>query len=613
MRVVRILQLIRFRRFAMPPAIHAGATAPIFFKRILATMKYFFLLPGLLFLSHITGAQSTINEQTLLSLISNRNEQKIIENDSLLLDTYINADSSRRNELFLFFDQHARSNDAYTSARSLLWKGIMLFRPPLGDIGANSNEAMLCMQQGVNRAVESDDEYLMVECFDNFADNCRSIGKPETALFYYLKSAELREKINTAYIKMKNVRLLGSIGELLFQMQEYKQAIHYIKATINLPAGINGNHTSSMNTLALAYQKTGNYDSALYWYGKSLESAIATNDKVWTGIVSGNTGSLYFETGQDAKALPLLWKDYYSCREAEPNNAANTLHRIALIYLRQQKTDSALLLAKEAVSVLRSNPHYNAGYTSNGYKALSEIYRKTGMIDSAFYYAANYHRISDSLNQAVARNRLDVVQTKLEFEKTSNNIGLLVREKRAEQFRRNVLLASIFLLLVTGWFYFRWQKQRHQLRQRELLHQKEMAETEMKNARTQLDDFTRHNIRTNELIEQLQEQLVQQNTQATEALLNQTILTETDWLQFKDTFDKAHPGFMSKLKEIAPGITTAEIRLATLTRLNIGNKHIASMLGIGTDAVRKTKSRLRQRLQLPAETDLDEYIKGIHH
>jgi hypothetical protein len=470
---------------------------------------------------------------------------------------------------------------------------------------------LLTMQQGVNRAVESGDTYLMVECFDMFADNCRSFGRPETSLFYYLKSGELREKINTAYTTNKTVNLLGAIGDLLFQMHEYRQAIQYLRWGISLPLDNKAVHTTSMNTLAMAYQKTGNYDSALYWYGESMKTAIGTNNKIWTGIISGNIGSLYFENGQYNKALPLLWKDYYSCREAEPNNAANTLHRIALIYLRQQKNDSALLLAKEAVQVLENNPYYNAGFVSNSYKALTEVYKKTGLTDSAFSYAERYHRINDSLNQAVARNRADVVQTKLDFEKTTNNITILLSEKQAEKFRRNILLGSIFLLLIIGWIYFRWQKQRHQVKLQELLHEKEMAEADMRNARARLDEFTRYSIEKNELIEQLQQQLTQQNIKATEALLHQTILTETDWLRFKDMFDKANPGFINRLKEIAPGITTAEIRLATLTRLNIGNKHIASMLGIGTDAVRKTKSRLRQRLQLLAETELDDYIKSI--
>ena len=76
-------------------------------------------------------------------------------------------------------------------------------------------------------------------------------------------------------------------------------------------------------------------------------------------------------------------------------------------------------------------------------------------------------------------------------------------------------------------------------------------------------------------------------------------------------FDKVNPRFIPQLKSIAPDITTAEIRLAALVKLNLGNKHIASMLGIGTDAVRKTKSRLRQRLQIDNETELEDFIKKI--
>lgn len=112
-------------------------------------------------------------------------------------------------------------------------------------------------------------------------------------------------------------------------------------------------------------------------------------------------------------------------------------------------------------------------------------------------------------------------------------------------------------------------------------------------------------------MKKLQQQLLLQNVEINEELLNQSILTENDWLRFKDMFDKANPGFIEQLKSIAPDISAAEIRFAALTRLNLGNKHMAAMLGIGTDAVRKTKSRLRVRLQLPAETELENFIKSI--
>ena len=135
---------------------------------------------------------------------------------------------------------------------------------------------------------------------------------------------------------------------------------------------------------------------------------------------------------------------------------------------------------------------------------------------------------------------------------------------------------------------------------------------EIKNARQQLDEFTRNTIDKNEMIEKLQLQLQQQNMQVNEGLQNQSILTESDWLRFKDMFEKANPGFIQRLQKAAPGITTAEIRYAALISLNLGSKHIASMLGIGTDAVRKTRQRLRQRLNIATdENALEEFIKNI--
>jgi hypothetical protein len=394
-------------------------------------------------------------------------------------------------------------------------------------------------------------------------------------------------------------------------MQEYEQAIQYLQQSINLPGNEKKQPVSWLNTIGLAYQRLRKYDTASFWYNKSMAGALANHDTIWQAIIKGNIGALYFEQNEDGKALPFLWADYNTTVNNEINNAGNTLHRIALIYLRQHKTDSAFLLAKESFRIVSTCKPANQWFIRNAYFTLSEVFRKKGNIDSAFYYANIYHRLNDSLNQVVARNRADVVQTKLDFEKTSNNINILLREKESEKNRRHLLLAGIVLLLVAGWFYFRWQRLSHQSGQQQLMHQKEKAEVEMKSAQEQLLAFTSHIIENNELIEKLQQQLQGRNMEINEDLLNQSILTENDWLRFKDMFDKANPGFINQLKLIAPDISAAEIRFAALTRLNLGNKHIASMLGIGTDAVRKTKSRLRLRLQLTAETALEDFIKSI--
>jgi DNA-binding CsgD family transcriptional regulator len=366
-----------------------------------------------------------------------------------------------------------------------------------------------------------------------------------------------------------------------------------------------------MNTLGLAYQSMGQYDSALHWYRQALQLATTQQNVVWQGIVSGNMGAAYFEQGNDDLALPLLWKDYRLTLADEPNNAGNTLHRLALLYLRKGKSDSALLLARRTLHILTASSRVNPWFLRNGYKAMMEAYLKKDMSDSAFFYSDRYHHLNDSLIQWVAENRADLVQSRLEFEKKSNLINLLLQEKNAEQNRRNFLLAGIILLMITTWLYLRWQKQQHLNKQQQLQYGKEKAEAEIKNARLQLDEFTRNILAKNDLIEQLQQQLAQQHRQVNNELPGQTLLTENDWLRFKEMFDRANPGFLSGLQQQVPDITAAELRLAALMRLNLGNKHIASMLGIGSDAVRKTKSRLRQRLGITVEHNLDDYIRDL--
>jgi DNA-binding CsgD family transcriptional regulator len=65
------------------------------------------------------------------------------------------------------------------------------------------------------------------------------------------------------------------------------------------------------------------------------------------------------------------------------------------------------------------------------------------------------------------------------------------------------------------------------------------------------------------------------------------------------------------LQEKVTDITAAELRMAALMRLRLSANHIASILGIASNSVHKTKQRLRQRLQLETEKDIEEVISRI--
>ena len=105
--------------------------------------------------------------------------------------------------------------------------------------------------------------------------------------------------------------------------------------------------------------------------------------------------------------------------------------------------------------------------------------------------------------------------------------------------------------------------------------------------------------------------LTDEQQQLAGELSRQTILTEEEWEKFKILFEKIYPGFFLKLKEMVPDITVAESRMASLIRLHLNTKQMASMLGISTDSVYKIKQRLRKRLQLDDELATETFLTKL--
>ena len=82
-----------------------------------------------------------------------------------------------------------------------------------------------------------------------------------------------------------------------------------------------------------------------------------------------------------------------------------------------------------------------------------------------------------------------------------------------------------------------------------------------------------------------------------ENLLNKVTL-ENDWLAFMSEFDRIHKDYLSDLKQRFPELTTNNLRLAALMKLEFSNKEIANILCITENGVKKAKQRLKERLKM---------------
>lgn len=462
------------------------------------------------------------------------------------------------------------------------------------------------INEALSTAHQTEDKILIADICYWYAEMLWKVQKHEQAAFYSLKAIEMQEALGIEKFP-RAIRAYKMAGDVLYNTGNYVQALTFDKKVIalekkELPSG---DIVSLYNTIALCYQKLSLYDSAYVWYQKALLRAKEVKDIQWISIVTGNMGEMYFLQKKYDKAKPLLEYDYRtSLQKNMIVNAANSMQWAAQIFLYKQQLDSAVFLAKEALRLVQSEKEVKSIYYRNVYQTLAMAYKAKNIADSAWKYQQLYHKEADSVTYNEARSKADILQTKINYELSLSNINALLKEKQAEQVKRNFLLTGIIIVLFAAFLLYQNQRLRFRLKKEQLLQ-------ETAAAKQQLQSFTQNVIEKNEMIEQLQLQVERHTHQTTAELLQQTILTDEDWNRFQQLFKKVHPGFCDSLKKMAPDITQAELRLAALIKLNIPNKQIASIQGISGDSIRKSKHRLRQRLNIKVEDGLEEYITGI--
>ncbi len=366
------------------------------------------------------------------------------------------------------------------------------------------------------------------------------------------------------------------------------------------------------NTIGLAYQKISKPDSAFIAFDKAAGIAHLLNNKFWSAIIDGNKGDVYYDLGKYDSAYTLLQKDYsISLNENQFDNAANSLQWVARIDLQKGRPEIALTKLWEAKKLLHQMPQPK--YLANVYYGYAQVFTALGRADSVNAYMQQYLHLHDSLQAEITQNRAEILQMQIDNQRQVQTIKTFNRQKSRIALIRNFAIAIVLLLGVVVYLWLNRLYLKMQLRQREALEGKRIAETETKRAINQLDEFRQHLLEKNDLIEQLQSAQESKETSTDQLktlsdLTHHLILNEDDWLRFKELFDSVYPGFFISLRNTVPDITQAEQRMAALSKLKLTAREAANLLGVSPNTVYTTRRRLRQRLGLEQDADLDPYF-----
>lgn len=371
------------------------------------------------------------------------------------------------------------------------------------------------------------------------------------------------------------------------------------------------------STLSAFYSRAGNNEKALETARKGFGITKNEESLINRCAAYNQMAFTYSDAGDWLSALPLLDSALLFMK------ASGYLDQLAIMYVnlgdcyknlgRWEEAKSYMIKA-EAITDSLQQRHIQA----RALEHLSDIAEKEGKYKEALNLFKEGKALKDSIFKEKNIQELHDLQVRYETKEKQFEIDLLKTEKQAAQNRHSLMF--VLWSAISGFALFFLVSWRIKLMR---------SQKTLKENQRQLNEFAHLLLEKNTQLSALNQQQSSDSTSPKSheegphlnddiedkdfaySIYNSRILTDGDWEIFKNYFEKGHPGYLLRLREAFPKLSGAEERLMLLIKLNFNTTEIASMLGISKDSVKKGRQRLRKRLGIGAEEDLDEFIQSF--
>ena len=464
-----------------------------------------------------------------------------------------------------------------------------------------------------------------------------SVAKPETAAraegYYWTavylerssldlsqsflkKAIKINQKNHNEYLLPINYHILGrnyyKRGDYINALVYYKKAMFYFIKQGELT------HISSMyNNYGLAYAKMKNYSLAIKNAQKAInvlnsKKKIVYYEVVFLHSIISNLGNYYYEIGDFKKALNCYEKVFLFSRLNPPskNNLSGILPKMFLLYKNNPKklkdfTNSLpKLLDKDTNNPL--NTEILKIFQQNALEkgSLNDIKQTTYRLNNyrdrfRLMLLKKQRQTNDDLNKYIIAS--------LENEQYINN--------QKEQ-TKNIIIYFALTLLASGLFYFykvnHLNKEKAKIKNDLLENEKKIMLERMEHLNLNLD------LKSNtekEFLSRLKKIKKEKNYNAEEIIkdlhLSISSLLNIDRKHEMEAQKKniLNENFLQKLAQDHPGLASQDLQLCGYIHLSLTNKEIALLQNLTPPSVRVYKTRLKAKLNLSKEQDLEFYLK----
>jgi DNA-binding CsgD family transcriptional regulator len=362
------------------------------------------------------------------------------------------------------------------------------------------------------------------------------------------------------------------------------------------------------------------------------------------GISCINSADYYLkyfsDTDQDAKANAIRYAGMANEVMKGAINGEEIRASSLGILSEYAKRDKNFALAEgylqEAYSVLKTQkvPYY---YTLiNVVTALSNFYEQQGNSEKALEFqkkATEYNRKYFDEKRTLNAQKLEV---QYEAEKKNTEVQLLKQSEKYAQQQKYLYIGIAIASLLGLIFMFRSYhfRLRYSLQREKQLHlEKQEADLQMK-----LEKEAQARLKAEQQLLESQQQQLQKEVMASQLQLehkkemllqikekfngnhqlninkiwNEELLLDNDFEEAKFQIQQVHPEFFSLLNQSAQQkLTTLDLKLCAYLHLKMDTKKIAQIMHIEAKSVRMSRYRIKQKLGLGKDDDLNLFLQNI--
>ncbi len=455
-------------------------------------------------------------------------------------------------------------------------------------------------------------------------------NKPQKYYEYLLRAYNGFEKIGFDQFKDADIdRMMYMASLFMYNLDDYREALKYLKIAEEYT---NGKDTwvnfQVFNTIGLCYRSMKEYTKAIAYFEKAKQFGVKQKNSLWLDIAEGNIGGTLIEQGKFDEAMPYVSKDYETCKaKKDLNGEMSALTYLIEIDLHNKKINEALLKTQNLEQLnIRNKAETNLlflnDFDSDIFDFYAQIYAAKGDLAASGLYYKKGLILKDSLQKVSDTQNFVNIQLKSDAERYLAKIENLEEDRDSEVLKRNLVITILLLLAVVAYLIYCKIKQRSSQEKELFDRQKNIFDLEIKqknenlyNAEIQLKLLTDKLVIGSELsglnIETETTLLTEEQEINFQKLTHTSILTDDNWREFKRLFEVVHPNFLHRLQSKYPLLTTAEIRLSALIRLERSSKETAHLLGVSIETIKKTRYRLRKKINIAEEEAVEVWVKSI--